>query len=462
MKWLARDEWRERFAEVYDAHLQPACECSGVDVDDVVSILGENFFMTTVWGSAFEDFLTRDFDDGRNIVEDYLKRRGWKESALTRAYMTALRTSVASLYEVSDIIKDRSFRARDLVRGGDPILISERSATRSLKQWDRIVARVIQVGSHAQISGAVLPYQRDASESVLKLLRNVAKRTDKERRKLANQVGCDANHPAIVDGFSQNATLRAAAPAITTLWLIDIVDRTVDPPVPDIRNTEGEELLFCSLHFPLVAEATADDVRLALGRCPALRQESMTFWNWFAPRQPAEALPSQKRTSQSHTFATTLDDGSLVLGAMELKGNTLILSVNSQGRANRGRALLSGLLSGLVGEPLVEMQTLNQVVASRPDSLPLVEPNLTEDERRTIIHQSLDRHYRDMLDQPVPILGNKSPHAAAKTAKGRAKVIDWLKMLENSAAKSAGRNDDMATYDFAWLWAELGLKDLRR
>ena len=29
-----------------------------------------------VWGSAFEDFLTRDFDDGSNIVEDYLKRRG--------------------------------------------------------------------------------------------------------------------------------------------------------------------------------------------------------------------------------------------------------------------------------------------------------------------------------------------------------------------------------------------------
>ena len=189
MKWITRHEWRDRFAEVYDAHLQPACERSGVDVDEVVSILGEDFFMTTVWGSAFEDFLTRDFDGGHNIVEDYLKRRGWKESASTRAYTTALRTSVASLYEVSDIIKDTSFRARDLVRGGDPILIGERSATRSLKQWDRIVARVVQVGSHAQISGAVLPYERDASESALKLFRNVAKRADKEKRKVTIQIG---------------------------------------------------------------------------------------------------------------------------------------------------------------------------------------------------------------------------------------------------------------------------------
>ena len=298
MKWLTRHEWRDRFAEVYDAHLQPACERLGVDVDEVVSILGQDWFMTTVWGSAFEDFLTRDFDGGHNIVDDYLKRRGWKESASTRAYITALRTSVASLYEVSDIIKDTSFRARDLVRGGNPILISERSATRSLKQWDRIAARVVQVGSHAQISGALLPYEREASEDILRLLRDVAKRTDKERQKLANQVGGDVNHPAIVDGFSQNAMLRAAAPTITTFWLIDIINRAVDPPDLDIRNTEGDELLFCAVHFPLSADATADDIRQALSRCPALRQETTTFWNWFGPGKPAKALPRQKGTSQ--------------------------------------------------------------------------------------------------------------------------------------------------------------------
>jgi hypothetical protein len=210
MKWLTRDEWRDRFAEVYDAHLQPACKRLGIDVDEVVSILGQDWFMATVWGSAFEDFLTREFDGGHNIVDDYLKRRGWKESASTRTYMTALRASVASLYEVSDIVKDTSFRARDLVRGGNLILIGERSATRSLKQWDRIAARIVQVGSQAQISGALLPYQHEASEDILKLLRNVAKRTDKERQKLANKVGSDVNHPAIIDGFSLTAMLRAS------------------------------------------------------------------------------------------------------------------------------------------------------------------------------------------------------------------------------------------------------------
>src|SRR6266481_2956123 len=244
MKWLTRAEWRDRFAEVYDHHLLPACRRTGFDAEEVMAILGESWFMTTVWGCAFEDFLTREGADGRNIVDDYLRRRGWKEGASARAYMSALRASVMSLYEVSDIVRDTSFRARDLVRDDDPILINERSATRSLKQWDRIAARVVQMGLQMHISGAVLPYGREASEKILKLLRNITKRSDKETQKLADLVRRDVN------AFSQTELLRAAAPTITTVWLIDIIDRATIPEIPEMRNAEGDELLFCTVHYP--------------------------------------------------------------------------------------------------------------------------------------------------------------------------------------------------------------------
>jgi hypothetical protein len=331
MKWLSRAEWRDRFAEVYDHHLLPACRRTGFDAEEVMEILGESWFMTTVWGCAFEDFLTSERPGGRNIVDDYLKRRGWKEGASARAYMSALRTSVMSLYEVSDIVRDTSFRARDLVRGGDPILISERSATRSLKQWDRIAARVVPIGSQMHISGAVLPYDRDASEKVLKLLRNVAKRTDKEQQKLADLVRRDVNDPAIVNAFSQTAFLRAAAPTITTVWLIDIIDRAAAPQIPDVRNTEGDALLFCTVHYPFASGVAADDIRLVLNRCPELRPANATFWNWVGPE--AKDLVVQKQPLKSQTFTTTLDDGSLVLGNVELKDQALILSCARRARA---------------------------------------------------------------------------------------------------------------------------------
>ena len=461
MKWLTRAEWRDWFAEIYDHHLLPACQQTGLDAEEVVAILGENWFMTTVWGCAFEDFLTREGTDGRNIVDDYLKRRGWKEGASARAYMSALRTSVMSIYEVSDIVRDTSFRARDLVRRGDPILISERSATHSLKQWDRIATRVVQIGPQMHISGAVLPYDRDASERILKLLRNIAKRIDKERQKLADLVPRDVNDPAIVNGFSPTALLRAAAPTITTVWLIDIIDRATVPQIPEVRNAEGDELLFCTLHYPFAEGAAADDLRLALSRCPELHQANATFWNWTGPQRSAKALGAQKQPLKSQTFTTTLHDGSLVLGNVELKDKALILSVNSQARAERGRVLLSETLDGLVAQPLVEIQTLEQCMATRGPA-PTAKLNLSEEERRTIIHNGLDRHYRDLLDQPIPALGNKSPRAAVKTAKGRANVVDWLKTLENHTANLAGHNDEMATYDFNWLWMELGVNELRR
>jgi hypothetical protein len=459
IKWLTRAEWRDRFGEVFDDHLLPACRHTGLDSQEVIAILGEDWFMTTVWGCAFEDFLNREGGaNGSNIVDNYLKRRGWKEGASARAYMSALRTSVMSLYEISDIVPDTSFRARDLVRGGDPILISERSATRSLKQWDRIAARVIQVGSQTHISGAVLPYDRDASEQVLKLLRSATKRASQEQQKFANLVGRTTNDPAIVDAFSQTEVLRAAAPAITTLWLIDVVSRATDPQIPEVLNTDGDELLFCSVHYPLAAGATADDVRLALARCPELRQENATFWNWVEFRKPAKILGAERQPRASLTFSTSLDNGLPVLGGVELKDKAVVLSVNSRARSDRGRALLSERLNGLVGQPLIEMQTLEQCTATR-DPAPSP-PNLSEDERRTIVHDNLNKHYRNLLDQPIPALGNRSPRTAVKTARGRTKVIEWLKMLENRTAN--GPNSEMATYDTSWLWTELGVSELRR
>ncbi|WP_337954396.1 hypothetical protein [Cereibacter sphaeroides] len=67
----------------------------------------------------------------------------------------------------------------------------------------------------------------------------------------------------------------------------------------------------------------------------------------------------------------------------------------------------------------------------------------------------LDRHYRDTLDQPIPVLGGKSPRQAVRSASGRRKVVDWLKYLENSSARNEG--SPLADYDFRWMWDELGL-----
>src|SRR5262245_2725289 len=88
MKWLRRDEWGEAFTDVLEKHLEPTCSKWDLAIEELPSVIGEDWYMN-LWGCAFEDFLTREYDDNRNIVDDYLKRRGWKESATNKAYMTA-------------------------------------------------------------------------------------------------------------------------------------------------------------------------------------------------------------------------------------------------------------------------------------------------------------------------------------------------------------------------------------
>ena len=60
---------------------------------------------------------------------------------------------------------------------------------------------------------------------------------------------------------------------------------------------------------------------------------------------------------------------------------------------------------------------------------------LPPEEERSIVHQALTDHYRKTLDEPIPALGHQTPRKAVKTAKGRKKVIAWLKMLENQSAQ---------------------------
>ena len=165
MKFLKRDEWREPFEEIRHGHLFVACHTAGVEIDELEEILGSIVYMN-VWGCIFEDFLARDLVGDRNMIDDYLRRRSYKESAAAKAYMKAIRTSVMSLYEVSELEPGQSFLARDLIRGGKPFRVTERTASAMLSPWDRIGARIIKLGNAYHMCGGVLLYEFATADKV--------------------------------------------------------------------------------------------------------------------------------------------------------------------------------------------------------------------------------------------------------------------------------------------------------
>jgi hypothetical protein len=72
--------------------------------------------------------------------------------------------------------------------------------------------------------------------------------------------------------------------------------------------------------------------------------------------------------------------------------------------------------SWLVGAPLTEGTDLDQTLTT--ERTPPVPANLSPEQERALVGQTLDDHYPRMLDEAIPALGGKSPRAAARTAKG--------------------------------------------
>ena len=213
-------------------------------------------------------------------------------------------------------------------------------------------------------------------------------------------------------------------------------------PTPSLP---GRENLQCSLHgetpfvHPWQADHRSGKMGQRGGRTPVTKQ------------------------ANAFSFDATMDSGLRVLGNVELKGRFLHLSTNSVARAEKGTVLIRKALGDIVGTPLTEIRTVEQMMAERPprergEATSEVPPEIAEQ----VVHQFMDRQYRETLDQPVGMLGNKTPRQAAKSAAGRQKVAEWLKYLENQSAKQAGPTDPMATYSFEWMWKELGFHDLRR
>ncbi|MBI1360338.1 MAG: hypothetical protein GC155_08650 [Alphaproteobacteria bacterium] len=433
--FISREEnWRQRLQDVVGEHLMPALEEFDIDHDELADVLGEPW-AGALWGCGFEDFLGRRYGE-ENIVDLYLKRRGWRETALNRAYFAALRDAPVSLYEVGGVEPGVSMVLNDLLANAAPVIVREKSATQSLKKWDRIAVRVVTEHEHHVISGALLPFSADAVDLLLAGLRDALRLKKSDVLRLTRD------------------QLRGCAPVFTSAWLFTELPRILTPAQPRLCNSDGDEIVFHDLRFPLATGVKQKDVAARLDKAKGLLAESRQFWNWVAPRKGRAG-----RSADGLMLETQIDGGTM-LGSLELKGKALQVSVNSARRAAKVEALLIAAAGKLLGRPLTTIRTVEQMLAEKHDAQRQDEADEIPPEiARQVARDYLDNHYRETLDAPIPALGGKSPRQAVRSAAGREKVIEWLKVLENRSA----RHDDgpIAEYDFGWMWAELGLQERR-
>ena len=133
---------------------------------------------------------------------------------------------------------------------------------------------------------------------------------------------------------------------------------------------------------------------------------------------------------------------------------------NSLETAEHGTDELQRLLHNLIGPALSLLQTPEQLMASQPQHSTDRRLELTDhidpQVEAEIVHHTLDQHYQKCLDEPIPVLDNRTPRQCVQSKTGRKKVIEWLKMLEHNELHRAAETGQ-EPYDSSWMWKELNL-----
>jgi len=452
IKWSAKEDWNSFREQVFAAHFDMICDRFDTTKEEIADLLGDSFGM--VFGCVLEDFFTARFgDEGeKNVIDDYLRRRGWREKVPAKRYLEAVRDSVLSLYEVVDLDPGHSLTVRDLVLGGDPITVAEKLGSETAVRWDRIAGRIVTVNKKVYFTGSLLLFPHEVADEVLSGIEEMVKSLKKKLQRQAKKQGEPAD---IKDRDLREMFLHASARLFTRTWLIDVLDRA-SGPLPEMRNTDGDEIVFSEARFPIT-----DKIANVIAGLDAINEferddPDELRWSWHGHGSPSKRMSREKGLA----FGSDDEAGRTILGNIEIGEDALVLSTNSKERADKGRDLLLSRLDGLVGQPLTSHQTVAKMLDERPDSAP-VQSELPPEVAEQAIHSFLDTHYRQALDDALPYLHGKTPRQAAKTKKGRAQVINWLKKLENSEARRAA-SEGQEPYDFQWMWREMKIDDARR
>ena len=295
----------EHFDEIYD-HFD-------MTEQEVHDELGEAFGM--IYGWVLEDFFTAEFNDGANVIDDYLKRRGWREKSPAKRYLKVLRDSTFSLYEVVDVDPGHSITVRDLMSDGDAVCVNEISGSQSVRQWDRVAARIVTVNNKPYFTGSLLPFRHEAADTLLATIDSTVKALGKNLRREAKKQGEPAD---IKDTDLKKLVLGTSSNLFTRIWLTETLER-IAAPLPEIRNSDGHEIVFSNVSFPIQGEDSKDaalieEIEDFECDCPDERR-----WIWRGD----ETRPDQPSKDDGLIIMNNDPSGNTILGNLEIKGTGL-------------------------------------------------------------------------------------------------------------------------------------------
>jgi hypothetical protein len=374
-----------------------------------------------------ESFLA--LDDAGEILKDFRQSGHVELTQGQLAYLRAIWRSTPSIYEVLESVGGSHLILKDMIRGGEPIQVRERSASQTLAQWDLLLTRVITVKGVTQISGGTLTVPRErwpllSSEierQVKALTRELPARNREDAQWLSGvreEVALDMNWYALA------------------AWLASATPR--DDERPKMVNKDHDEIELVSLAFPIKGDVA--DIIQAIEGSKDFAEFGPVAWSWVID----------------------IKGESVLHGIIRIDGDRLLAECNSVNRGKRLTNRLLEILGANIGIPIKLETSLEEASKFTPERGPTLMETLEPEQREELavqLREIMLARFKRTIEEVVPMLGG-SPRELVRTKAGRAKVANWLKLLENSHAHAPKEFREM-NFDFTALWKELGLLKMR-
>ena len=408
IEWLAerhRKGWRTAFERLLDL-LRPDGPDEGWELDD------DGMQMLTV--NAGEWLIARGeiFAKGRlQSINDYLLGRdGPNLRPGQQRWIAQLRERALRLYRVTDVRPGDGLTLVDaLDASAAPLVVQERSGSRSAQVGMLLGARVMQLDDHLELSGAIYPFSRWSEAAVL------------AQTEAATQSGL---HPQNVRELAELVIARR--------WLDQWFAK---PPMPEIRDAaSGEPLLLVTDHYR-VLDAAALATALAAQR--DVDGDATQGWHRYVEagdgvRRGLAAVNPGKSAERIEVFYRT------------------------QRLADEGRAWFEALAGAAVQHLTRELTDPRSAAAQAGPGTKPAAATLEPEAMSALMEQVVHRHYARWADEPVPLLGNQTPRQAIATPAGVERVKGLLREYEASEAALAAR-DGRRPVSYQFLWEALGI-----
>jgi hypothetical protein len=344
---------------------------------------------------------------GHTMIEEFVKRNP-DLTPREREMLDAWSRARFSMLEVREVEPGAGVHVTDLLAGGE-FFVHDVSTAKHANRWDCQLARVEKLDGEYHFTAVVMTLPRH-------LVADLKEWAIEERLRT---------------GLPWDRFLHA-----NSARLRQEASRLIDENrLQRVTSVEGDEFVFSKAHFEIVDEAA---LRQALDRSPVMIRENSGDYGWVDEKEDQTG-------------------GRRAFGHLAIANGELTIECQTRQRLERGKDLLRQLAGAALRHKADDFRGWKSALrdyqasgAKPPGS------GVPPEVEREIVEKMTDEHYRTWPDTPLPYLGGKTPRQAMATPKGRAQVIELLKMFENGEDRS--RREGRASFDVSKLKRELGVE----